>query len=251
MRQPLPTATAIVLVAAGIYLTVNGQSNTTPVGRLVQQLPAAISPVATTTNTAASPQTTQPANPPDGQMAEAQPYSTVSTAGARVAIPYLHVNANVYPVAAEGTPGAATLVPPGNIATLGWWNGQIAATDDHNRIVATLATPAPGQDGTAIITGHVDNAIAGLGALFYLRTLPVGSPITVTGSNNITTSWETTTTPELAPKGQLPAGLGAPGGTPRLALVTCGGPFDRAIGSYTENVVVYAAETPGGSPAHS
>jgi sortase (surface protein transpeptidase) len=30
---------------------------------------------------------------------------------------------------------------------------------------------------------------------------------------------------------------------PELRLITCGGPFDRAIGHYEDNVVVYATST--------
>jgi hypothetical protein len=32
-------------------------------------------------------------------------------------------------------------------------------------------------------------------------------------------------------------------GAPKLALVTCGGPFDAATGHYLDNVIVWARET--------
>ncbi|HET9006845.1 MAG TPA: sortase, partial [Actinomycetes bacterium] len=32
--------------------------------------------------------------------------------------------------------------------------------------------------------------------------------------------------------------------TPRLRLVTCGGEFDRAAGSYRDNVIAFASLTP-------
>ncbi len=38
----------------------------------------------------------------------------------------------------------------------------------------------------------------------------------------------------------LPAELFPLGGRPRLVLITCGGEFDQATGSYEENVVVAA-----------
>lgn len=33
-------------------------------------------------------------------------------------------------------------------------------------------------------------------------------------------------------------------GPDRLALITCDGPFDRATGHYTDNVIVWAALVP-------
>jgi hypothetical protein len=32
-------------------------------------------------------------------------------------------------------------------------------------------------------------------------------------------------------------------GPPRLAIVTCGGPFDAATGHYVDNVIVWAVPT--------
>ena len=35
-------------------------------------------------------------------------------------------------------------------------------------------------------------------------------------------------------------------GYPALRLITCGGPFDAATGSYLDNIIVYAHLIPGG-----
>jgi hypothetical protein len=52
---------------------------------------------------------------------------------------------------------------------------------------------------------------------------------------------------ERVPKTVLPADrLFARDGPPQLALITCGGDFDREKGGYTDNVVVTAA--PGTGP---
>jgi hypothetical protein len=48
-------------------------------------------------------------------------------------------------------------------------------------------------------------------------------------------------------KAALPAAVFRRSGSPRLALVTCGGDFDPSVGRYTDNVVIYAtpeASTP-------
>ena len=42
------------------------------------------------------------------------------------------------------------------------------------------------------------------------------------------------------PKGALPADLWSDGSQERLVLVTCGGWFDRASRSYSDNVIVWA-----------
>jgi sortase (surface protein transpeptidase) len=38
----------------------------------------------------------------------------------------------------------------------------------------------------------------------------------------------------------IPAEVFSRGGAPRLALITCGGPFDSATGNYVDNLVAYA-----------
>ena len=42
------------------------------------------------------------------------------------------------------------------------------------------------------------------------------------------------------PKSELPADVYSVRGPPRLVLVTCGGPFDRAARHYRDNIVVTA-----------
>jgi len=40
----------------------------------------------------------------------------------------------------------------------------------------------------------------------------------------------------------LPASLWVTTGQPKLALVTCGGPFDATTGHYSDNLIVWATE---------
>jgi sortase (surface protein transpeptidase) len=44
----------------------------------------------------------------------------------------------------------------------------------------------------------------------------------------------------LYPMEQLPLDVLDPSGDPRLGLISCGGPFDRTLRRYTDNVVVSA-----------
>jgi hypothetical protein len=42
-------------------------------------------------------------------------------------------------------------------------------------------------------------------------------------------------------KKDLPTGIYSRNGSPRLVLVTCGGPFDVSTGHYRDNIVVTAS----------
>jgi hypothetical protein len=101
--------------------------------------------------------------------------------------------------------------------------------------------PAPGDpEGVAVITAHVDSARTGRGAFFRLRELDPGAPVEVTLADGSTLIYEVTGREQL-PKGELPAAeLFRREGPPALALVTCGGEFDRSTGHYTDNVIVWA-----------
>jgi hypothetical protein len=100
--------------------------------------------------------------------------------------------------------------------------------------------PAPGQSGVALIAGHIDSAAAGPGALYDLKDVRPGAAVEVIGVNGHVTSWVVTGAPETVGKDELPPALWVTTGSPKLALVTCGGPFDPASGHYLDNVIVWA-----------
>jgi hypothetical protein len=72
-----------------------------------------------------------------------------------------------------------------------------------------------------------------------LRDVTVGERVLLRGADGRLIAYRVTSRRQ-AGKAALSADLFAPGGPPRLALVTCGGRFDRATRHYTDNVVVYA-----------
>ena len=104
--------------------------------------------------------------------------------------------------------------------------------------------PQPGQPGVAIIAGHIDSAAAGPGALYHLTDLKPGDTIQIINLKGRTSTWIVSSQPETTPKTALPPSLFATTGPDRLALITCGGPFDPATGHYTDNIIVWAAPTP-------
>ena len=142
------------------------------------------------------------------------------------------------PTGAVGAPETAALTIPPDIHTVGWWDGTVS---DGDRSVQENA-PAPGQPGVALIAGHVDSAAAGPGALHDLGTLQVGDVIRIDDSTGGVSTWSVAAPPETNLKTQLPPALWVTTGAPRLALVTCGGPFDSATGHYLDNVIVWASQ---------
>ena len=98
--------------------------------------------------------------------------------------------------------------------------------------------PRPGQIGPAVILGHVDS-ISGPAVFFRLSTLLPGDLITVyEGASSVRFSVERVIT--YAKDAFPTAQVFGPTPDPELRLITCGGPFDYAIGHYEDNVVVYA-----------
>jgi Sortase domain len=130
----------------------------------------------------------------------------------------------------------ASLTIPADIHTVGWWDGTV---HDGDSTVQEDA-PAPGQPGVALIAGHVDSAAAGPGALHGLGDLKAGDTIKVSDSAGDLSTWRVDAAPQTNLKSQLPAALWVTTGAPKLAVVTCGGPFDPATGHYEDNVIVWA-----------
>ena len=99
--------------------------------------------------------------------------------------------------------------------------------------------PTPGQEGPAVIVGHIDST-AGAAVFYKIRYLTRGERIYVTLDNGYVTVFAVdglqqvpkTAFPTASVYGKLPyAGL---------RLITCGGVFDPATGHYLSNVIVYA-----------
>ena len=119
-------------------------------------------------------------------------------------------------------------------------DGQMALPADVDRVGWYRFGPAPGDGGSAVVAGHVDDREQGLGALSPLRAAAVGDEVQVADDAGTTTRWRVVSR-ELISKQVLPLDrLFARDGPPRLTLITCGGPFLPEFGSYRDNVVVVA-----------
>lgn len=99
--------------------------------------------------------------------------------------------------------------------------------------------PRPGQDGPAVVLGHVDSRESE-GIFFDLVNLPKGAEIRVDRADG-TSARFTVTHIDKVPKTRFPTDLVyAPSLDPTLRLVTCGGSFDESRRSYRDNVIAFA-----------
>lgn len=140
----------------------------------------------------------------------------------QVMIPKLDVDA---PVMRLGLAANHTVaVPPlGNHNLAGWYDGSVT----------------PGQQGTAVLLGHVDS-FTGISVFFYIKTLRRGNQIKVMRANGSEAIFTVdgvqkvvkTSFPTSSVYGQVKY--------PGLRLITCGGPFDTATRQYLDDIVVYA-----------
>ena len=152
----------------------------------------------------------------------------------RIVIPKLKSHAPIVKVA---TSSDGELEIPENPRKVGWWSPG--------------ARPGA-RVGTAVLAGHINYAGV-TGAFADIGTLKPGDKIDVYGKYNAhrsrhgarsSHSGEITfvvTAVRTYHKTQLPYreifDQHVPG---RIALATCGGPFDASTGNYLDNIVVYA-----------
>jgi len=113
--------------------------------------------------------------------------------------------------------------------------------------------PTPGQVGSAVILGHVDDR-QGPAVFFRLRSLTAGDKVDVTLANGVVAHFVVKSVATYLKK-QFPAQqVYASPGYSALNLVTCGGEFDTRARSYLSNVVAYTtlvSTTPSSAVAGS
>ena len=150
------------------------------------------------------------------------------------------------PSAADAPPAPVRITAPGlgldaPIDAVGVEpDGTMTLPDDVDRVGWYRFGPVPGQEGSAVIAGHVDDVDQGLGVLAPVRDAEVGDEVEVTDGDGGTTRWRVVAR-ELISKRALPLDeLFRRDGPPRLTVITCGGPFLPEVGGYRDNVVVVA-----------
>lgn len=145
------------------------------------------------------------------------PYAMVD----RVRIPSIRVDAPAMPVGldAQGWVDA----PPARDANLaGWFTGAVS----------------PGEQGTAVVVGHVDND-QGPAVFYGLGALKKGAKVEIRRADRKTAVFEIYGI-EVFEKNNFPGDrVYGNSGVPELRVITCGGGFSKQNG-YDGNVVVFA-----------
>ncbi|MFC8081731.1 class F sortase [Streptomyces sp. NPDC057340] len=139
----------------------------------------------------------------------------------RVRIPAIGVDA---PLTGLGLTGAGSLdVPPAEQKNLaGWYE----------------AGTTPGETGTAIVAGHVDNA-EGPAVFYRLGALEKGATIEVDRRDGGVAVFTVDAVEVYAADAFPDEKVYGAAGRPELRVITCGGPYSRSTG-YQGNVVVFA-----------
>lgn len=141
----------------------------------------------------------------------------------RVRSTELGIDTRVLPAAIDLARGE--LGVPVDIRRAGWWRDGASPGD---------------RTGATLIAGHVDSARRGPGAFFALtRRARPGQRVQVTSANGRERTYRIVSVRRVL-KDRLPGSIFSLRGRERLVLVTCGGPFDRATGSYLDNIIVTA-----------
>ena len=118
-------------------------------------------------------------------------------------------------------------------------DGTLAAPADYRLAGWFAAGTEPGQPGPAVVAGHVDSP-EGPAVFAQLDELAPGAEVLVQRADGSEVRFRVTSV-ESFPKDQFPTtSVYGPVPRPELRLITCDGPFDRSIGHYLDNLVVYA-----------
>ncbi len=118
-----------------------------------------------------------------------------------------------------------TLRVPASTSVAGWYTGS----------------PRPGAVGSSVIAGHIDSYL-GPGVFYRLRLLHPGNKIYVRQADGRLATFRVTAVHEYL-KAHFPtAQVYGPTPDAELHVITCGGTFDRASGTYLSNVVVFSTE---------
>lgn len=141
-------------------------------------------------------------------------------------IPAIGVNARVIPLGLDA-------------------DGSVAVPSLHTPFLTSWYDkgPTPGQDGPAVLLGHVDAAGVGPAVFYKLGNLSPGDLVYV-GRRDHRTAVFRVTAVALYPEGRFPT-HDVYGFTPNptLRLITCGGDYDQQTHHYLDRTVAFAVYT--------
>ncbi|MFD6024849.1 class F sortase [Streptomyces griseoluteus] len=168
--------------------------------------------------------------PPQPSAAEGRPDPVGARGGAtplmaspptRVRIPAIRVNAPLMGLSLTPS-GSLDVPPPAEKNLAGWYK----------------AGTTPGDTGTAVVVGHVDNT-EGPAVFYDLGALKRGATIEVDREDATTAVFTVDSVEVYSAKNFPDSKVYGASSRPELRVITCGGGYSRSTG-YEGNVVVFA-----------
>jgi hypothetical protein len=141
----------------------------------------------------------------------------------RLTIPAIGVRARVISLG-ENPDGSVAVPPLSEPAVVSWFDRG----------------PTPGQVGPAALFGHLDVAATGPAVFYRLDTLTPGDAVQVTRADHQVAVFRVYRIARFAKDAFPTRAVYGPTSSPQLRLITCGGPFNPATGSYLDNIVAFA-----------
>lgn len=138
----------------------------------------------------------------------------------RLIIPTLGINAYVQQV---GLSAKGSLGIPSNFRDVAWYK----------------LGPVPGEPGSAIIDGHLNNGLGLPGVFLHLDNLQVGDKIQVKNKEGQLLTFQVMAK-KIYPYDQPVEEIFSPSNIPRLNLITCGGQWIKTKRTYDQRVVVFS-----------
>jgi len=219
--RPLASTISIVLgVALLVFVWVLYEPRVEDVGEVPEVVQP--DPVVEEPQVEPFPELAETRSPEDRELVEPGPSQVrFQELPTTIRVPAIDVDHPLIPV---GLNPDGSMEIPDDVQEIGWFETQGVL---------------PGDEGTAVLAGHVDSRAQGPGAFYDLRHLDVGDGITISDGDR-DQEWVVTARRSYD-KDLLPIeDIFVDHGEPRLVLVTCGGAFDRTLRSYSDNIVIYA-----------
>lgn len=138
----------------------------------------------------------------------------------RIRIPAIGIDTDIQQVGVNGTGNMAV---PSNYTDTGWYKYG----------------PAPGESGSAVIAGHVNNGLGLSGVFEHLGDLEVGDDVFIERADGTTVRFVVTGS-RIYPYTDAPAEvIFNPTGSVRLNLITCEGRWVKEDKTYDQRLVVF------------
>ena len=125
-------------------------------------------------------------------------------------------------------------------------DGTAQVPSDPQRAGWFSGGPRPGEEGPAVILGHIDSR-TGPAVFYRLHALAPGATVTVNTVSGQRVGFTVDRVEQVSKRSFPTAEVYGPAFGRQLRLITCGGTFDFAKGHYTDNVIVFLTATRKGA----